>query len=106
GAGLFVIRRLNVRRITTWRTTIRFAVAAAISPALFGAIFAGLLMAGMGGNGVAGALQWFLANFLAVCIIFPLGMTISLRRMAKLKLGRRIPEALLVLALSAVAGWL
>jgi signal transduction histidine kinase len=95
-AGLFAIRRLEVRRITTWRTVGRFGAAAAISPALFGAIFSGLLVGGTGGNGLEAALQWFLANFLAVCIVFPLGMTVSLRQLAKLKLKARAPEAAIV----------
>jgi len=100
-AGLVAIRRLEFRRITTWRTAGRFAAAAAISPALFGAIFAGLLMALEGRDGLLAAGQWFLANFLGVCILFPLGMTLSLRQLAKLKLDRRRGEAMMVLGFVA-----
>jgi len=102
-AGLIAIRRLEFRRITTWPTAGRFAAAAAISPALFGAIFAGLLMALEGRNGPLAAVQWFLANFLGVCILFPLGMTLSLRQIAKLKLDRRRGEALMVFGFVAAS---
>ena len=40
-AALFAIRALKVRRITTARTAVRFALAAAISPALLAAPFPG-----------------------------------------------------------------
>ena len=46
-------------------------------------------------------LQWFFANVLGVCILFPLGMTVSLRQFAKLKLENRFLEALAVFALLA-----
>ncbi|MBV9550822.1 MAG: hypothetical protein JO256_14220 [Alphaproteobacteria bacterium] len=95
-AGLFAIRRLKLRRITTWRSVARFAAAAAVSPALLGAICAGLLVRWHGGNGGKEVLEWFTTNFLAVCLIFPLGMTISHRQLAKLRLGKRLPEAALV----------
>jgi signal transduction histidine kinase len=96
-AGLVAVRSLAAPRVTTWRTVLRFAVAAAISPALFGAIFAGVLVAMAGGDGLLAGGQWFLANFLGVCILFPLGMTLSLRQLAKLGLRRRRGEALMVL---------
>ncbi len=98
GAGLIAIRRLGLRRITTWRTVGRFAAAAAISPALLGAVLSGLLVSWQGGDGLREVREWFLANFLAVCLIFPFGMTVSPRQLAKLHLGNRLPEALLVLA--------
>ncbi len=94
--GLYAIRRFAPARVTTSRSLARFAVAAAISPALFGALFACLLVFAMGGDGWMAGLQWFLANFLGVCILFPLGMSVSLRQLAKLKLKNRFTEAALV----------
>jgi signal transduction histidine kinase len=101
-AGLFATRRFAPPRITTARSAARFAVAAAISPALFGAVFAAGLVASVGGDGMMAGLQWFLANFLGVCIVFPLGMAISLRQLSKLKLKHRFAEAAIVF--SAVLG--
>ena len=101
-AALFAIRALKVRRITTARTAVRFALAAAISPALLGGALSWLLVASLGGDGITAGLQWFLANFLGVCIVFPLGMTISLRQIAKLRHDRRAAEAAIVLALVTV----
>jgi len=95
-AGLYAIRRFAPARITTGRSAARFALAAAITPALFGALFAGLLVAMLGGDGWLAGGQWFLANFLGVCIIFPLGMTVSMRQLAKLQLKDRFVEAALV----------
>lgn len=99
-AALVAIRHFAPSRITTMRSAARFAVAAAFSPALFGAFFAGLLVWSQNGDGLLAAMQWVLANFLGVCIIFPLGMTISLRQLAKLK--HRFVEAALVF--TAVTG--
>ena len=95
-AGLFATRRFAPLRITTMRSAARFGAAAAISPALFGAIFAAGLVGASGGDAWMAGLQWFLANFLGVCIIFPLGMTVSLRQLSKLKLEARMMEAALV----------
>jgi len=100
--GLYAIRRFAPARITTGRSVTRFALAAAISPALFGALFAGALIWTLNGDGWLAGAQWFLANFLGVCIIFPLGMTISARQLAKLKLQDRVVEAALLFA--AVGG--
>ena len=52
-----------------------------------------------GGDAWLTGLQWFFANVLGVCILFPLGMTVSLRQFAKLQLERRFLEALTVFAL-------
>jgi signal transduction histidine kinase len=95
GAGLFAIRRLKVGRITTWPTVARFAAVAAISPALLGAVCAGLLVGWLGADGLQEVREWFLTNFLAVCLIFPFGMTVSRHQLAKLHLKNRLGEALL-----------
>jgi signal transduction histidine kinase len=102
-AALVAIRALKVKRITTVRTAVRFGLAAAISPALVGAVFSWLLVQSQGGDGAIAGLQWLLANFLGVCIVFPLGMTISLHQISKLRLKQRAPEAALMLAVVAGA---
>ena len=101
-AGLVATRYFAPSRITTMRSAARFAVAAAFSPALFGSVFAGVLVWSQNGDGVLASVQWLLANFLGVCILFPLGMTISLRQLAKLRLKHRFVEAGFVFA--GVAG--
>ena len=97
-AGLFATRRLVAPRFTTFKSTFRFFFAAALSPSLLGAIGAGMLVWWMGEDGLRAGLQWACANVLAVLMLFPLGMTISLRQLGKLKLRRRILEAMLVVA--------
>ncbi len=49
--------------------------------------------------------QWFLANLLGACILYPFGLTVSLHQFVKLKLKRRLLEAFgffAVLALTSV----
>jgi signal transduction histidine kinase len=105
-AGLVITRRFAPPRITTSRSAAKLAVAAAVSPALFGAIFAGLLMWQWDGNGLASATQWFIANFLGVCILFPLGLAVSWRQLAKLKLRTRLVEAVIVVCTIAASAFL
>ena len=103
-AGVWVVRRMGgVPRIKTMHAAARFLLAAGVSPSLIGALLAGGLMAWHGGGDalVTGG-QWFLANLLGVLILFPLGLTVSPRNFAKLKLKRRIPEAAIVFSLMAV----
>jgi signal transduction histidine kinase len=97
-AGLLAVRGLGMPRLRNWGAAARFTLVAAITPALVGGFFAGLLVALLGGNGRMAALQWFIANFLGVCILFPLGMTVSRRQLGKLKLANRGLEAALVFA--------
>ena len=52
-----------------------------------------------GGDALATGVQWFFANVLGVCILFPFGMTVSLRQFAKLQLEHRFLEALAVFSL-------
>jgi signal transduction histidine kinase len=101
-AGLVTMRRLENYRIRNGRSALRFALAAAISPSLFGAVLAFGLIKIMGGsNALSTGLGWFFANVLGVCIIFPFGMTVSLRQFAKLKLENRFFEAIAVFSLLA-----
>jgi signal transduction histidine kinase len=100
-AGLVAMRILAQPRFTTMKSALRFGLAAAISPSLFGAILSYGLIRLVGGDAWATGLQWLFANVLGVCILFPFAMTVSLRQFAKLQLERRFFEALAVFAVVA-----
>jgi signal transduction histidine kinase len=103
-AGVWVVRAMGgVPRIKTMRAAAKFLLAAGVSPSLIGALLATLLMAWHGsGDALVTGGQWFLANLLGVLILFPLGLTVSARSFAKLKLKHRFPEAAIVFSLMAV----
>jgi len=93
------MRKLAQPRFNDLPSLVRFALAAAISPSLFGAILSYLLVCATGGDGWASGVQWFFSNVLAVCIVFPFGMTVSLRQFGKLDLERRLFEALAIFSI-------
>jgi signal transduction histidine kinase len=95
-AGLVAVRKFAKPRFNSSKSALRFGLAAAISPSLFGAILSYLLVRVTGGDALATGEQWFIANVLGVCILFPFGMTVSLRQFAKLQLERRFLELLAV----------
>jgi signal transduction histidine kinase len=97
--GLVAMRKLVQPRFNTIPSALRFALAAAISPSLIGAILSYLLVRWTGGNALLTGIQWFFANVLGVCILFPFGMTVSLRQFAKLDLENRFLEALAVFSM-------
>ena len=99
--GLLAMRSLARPRFNTLKSALRFCTAAALSPSLFGAILAYFLMRATGGDALATGMQWFFANALGVCILFPFGMTVSLRQFTKLRLEQRFLEALAVFAILA-----
>ena len=100
-AGLVAMRTLAQPRFTTLKSALRFGVAAAISPSLFGAVLSYGLVRLTGGNAWLTGVQWFSSNVLGVCILFPFAMTVSLRQFAKLKLEDRFFEALAVFSIVA-----
>ena len=100
-AGLVAMRKLAQPRFSTLQSALRFGLAAAISPSLFGAILSYGLVRLTGGDAWLTGLQWFSSNALGVCILFPFAMTVSLRQFAKLQLERRFFEALAVFAIVA-----
>ena len=107
-AGIFAFRHLASRRITGLASLARFALAAGISPSLFGAFLAAALVAWYGGDAMITGTQWFLANLLGAIILLPFGLTASLRQFAKLKLQHRFLEAMtlfVALAAASVAGF-
>jgi signal transduction histidine kinase len=97
-AGLFAFRRLRLSRVTSTGTMVKFAFIAGVTPSLFGAILAAGLVAVLGGNAVFTGTQWFMANLLGACIVYPFGLAVSLRQFAKLKLKYRFPEAFVLFA--------
>ena len=99
--GVFASRHLARAGNTPMRAGVQLGLGAGIGASLFGAALAGLLTRGIGGGGMAAAVEWFLANLLGACIVFPLGMTASLRQFAKLRLEHRFLEALGVFSLLA-----
>jgi signal transduction histidine kinase len=103
-AGVWVVRRMGgMPRIKTMRAAATFLLAAGVSPSLIGALLATLLVAWHGsGDALVTGGQWFLANLLGVLILFPLGLTVSARSFAKLKLKHRLPEAAIVFSLMAL----
>ena len=103
-AGVWVVQRMGgMPRIKTMRAAAKFILAAGAGPALAGALLATALAAWHGGGSalLTGG-QWFLANLLGALILFPFGLTVSLRQFAKLKLERRFLEAAIVFSLMAV----
>ncbi len=106
--GLVAMRRLGPPRFNSIASGACFILAAAISPSLFGAVSAYLLVLLTGGDAPAAGAEWFFANVVGVAIVFPFGMAVSLHQFAKLKLERRFLEAMAVftvLAATAVAGF-
>ena len=96
-AGVLAARRFAVPRFRTVGATLGFAASVGIAPALLGAGLAALVNALYGhADWLASGTQWFFANVLGFCMLFPFGMTISLRQFAKLNLKRRVPEAVFV----------
>ncbi|HVW75641.1 MAG TPA: ATP-binding protein [Rhizomicrobium sp.] len=97
-AGVIAFRRLRLSRVTSVAAMARFAFVAGISPSLFGALLAAGLIKLQGGDPVFSGTQWFMANLLGACILYPFGLTVSLRQCAKLKLERRFLEAFMLFA--------
>jgi signal transduction histidine kinase len=103
-AATIAFRYLATRRITGVASMAKFALTAGIGPSLFGALLSAALVGTVGGDPLLTGTQWFLANLLGVLILFPFGLTVSLRQFAKLNLEHRFLEALsLFSALAAVS---
>lgn len=94
-AGIIAVRALGMPRLASLGAVVKFTAAAAIVPSIFSALLAMGLMRwhGVGNPGLTG-LQWFFANMLGAMMIFPFGLTVSLRQFAKLKLEHRFLEAM------------
>lgn len=91
-----------VRRFGRFRDVsggLRFLTAAIVAPALLGASLAAGMMIAVGNpDWLADSRHWLAANVLGFSIVLPVGLAISRRKLAKLKLHERRLEALLVFA--------
>jgi signal transduction histidine kinase len=97
--AVFAVRRFGFVHFGDLRSGLRFLAAAIVAPALVGAILAAGVMIAVGNpDWVADSRHWFAANFLGFSILLPVGLAISWRKFAKLKLSERRLEVLLVFA--------
>ena len=105
-AGIAIMRRLGKPRLNTMVRVARFMLVAGIAPSLVGATLSVLLIAWQGGNAWLTGLQWLTSNILGILILFPFGLTISLRQFGKLQLKHRFGEAALLFSAVAVFAYL
>ncbi len=102
--GNLAVRHLKMPRLTSMASVVKFILIAAITPSLAGALLSAALAVTQGVDPVVTGTRWLLANLLGALIVFPFGLTVSLRQFAKLKLERRFLAALgLFAALTAVS---
>jgi len=103
--AMFAVRRFGSRRFRDLQGGLRFLGAAIIGPALAGAAMAAGVMIAVGNaDWFADSRHWFAANFLGFCILLPVGLAISWRKIAKLKLHeRRVEVALVFIGLTLVS---
>ncbi|MBN9544628.1 MAG: MASE1 domain-containing protein [Alphaproteobacteria bacterium] len=91
-----------VRRFGRFRDVpkgLLFLAAAIVTPALIGAgLAASVMIAVDNPDWLADSRHWFAANVLGFCILLPVGLAISRRKLTKLKLHERRLEAVLVFA--------
>ena len=103
--AVVAVRLYEPRRFGDLRGNLRFLLAAVIAPPLVAASLAAIVMA-LAGNTAwqTDAQRWFAANALGLCILLPIGLSASWRKIAKLKLRERAGEAAIVfLALALVS---
>ncbi|HET7085765.1 MAG TPA: ATP-binding protein [Rhizomicrobium sp.] len=92
---LVLVGPMRALRFKDGRALLLFSLKVVILPPFLGGLAAMLVtLAGHGGNAVAGGRNWFFADVLGFCIVFPIGMAISWRQIQKLKLPQRLPLAL------------
>jgi signal transduction histidine kinase len=73
----------------------RFGLKIGFLPSLLGGMGAMLVtQLGGGADAFAAGRNWFFADVLGFCILFPIGMTISWRQIGKLRLRQRLPLAI------------
>ena len=97
--AVVAVRLFEPRRFGDLRGNLRFLFAAMIAPPLVAASLAAIVMA-LVGNAAwqTDAQHWFAANALGLCILLPIGLSASWRKIAKLKLRERAGEAAMVFA--------
>jgi signal transduction histidine kinase len=97
---LALVGQKRALRFANARAVALFGLKVGILAPLLGGI-AAMLVTGLGGapDAFAAGRNWFFADVLGFCIVFPIGMTISWRQIEKLRLRERMPLALGVVAL-------
>ena len=97
--AVMAVRHFGGRRLRDIKVALTFLAAAIVAPVLLGAVLAGGVMYLAGNpNWLADGRHWFAGNLLGFCIILPVGLTVSARKIAKLRLQERWVEAALVFA--------
>ena len=89
-------------RFKNARAMLLFGLKIGVVPPLLGGVAAMLATVVGGGtpaDAFAGGRNWFFADVLGFCIVFPIGMTISWRQIRKLRLPQRLPLALFTVVL-------
>jgi signal transduction histidine kinase len=92
---LALVGQRRVLRFANARAMLVFGLKVGVLPPLLGGL-AAILVTRWGGapDAFAAGRNWFFADMLGFCIIFPIGMTISWRQIEKLRLRQRLPLAL------------
>ncbi len=95
--AVVAVRRFGAARFRDLKGGLRFLAAAILAPALIGAVLvAGVMIAVGNPDWLVDSRHWFAANVLGLCVILPIGLAISWRKFAKLRLSERRTEAVLV----------
>jgi signal transduction histidine kinase len=92
--GITLVRLMVPGRLSSRRAFLKVILAAGVAPAAMASVLVAALIAATGGDYRLSAMQWFFSHLLGVCILFPFGLTVSLRQLGKLQLKRRFSEAL------------
>ena len=101
--AVWLARRMGLPRLKSVASVVKFSLVAAVCPSLLGAALSAALVGWQEhSNALMTGLQWMSSNVLGVMILFPLGLTVSLRQFAKLRLKHRFLEAAMVFG--ALAG--
>ena len=97
---LALVGQRRVLRFANARAMVVFGLKVGVLPPLLGGL-AAMLVTWWGGapDAFAAGRNWFFADMLGFCIIFPIGMMISWRQIEKLRLRQRLPWALGTVAL-------
>ena len=98
-------RKFGARRFKNIPNALLFIAAAILAPALAGALLAGgIMVAGGDANWMTDTQRWLVSNVLGFSIVLPIGLAISHRKFAKLRLGeRRLEAAIVFLGVIAVS---
>ena len=95
--AVIAARKFGPRRFKNIPSGLLFIATAILLPALLGAAMGGMVMRQANNpNWISDTQHWFAANVLGFCIVFPIGLAITSRKISKLRLGQRYLEASIV----------